>query len=272
MTEMDDLKGWYFPLTPKGIVYLVGDIPWHYGIEDLTILYRTKLGTIAEYLPAPLEPVSDPELGYVAFSKWWPPSESHPEMAYINPERTQCKEAAIWARCSYHREPRQICLHIWVDNDFSIACGWFMGFSKKLGVISKYEYQPLNPVIYPLDIDTKIKGFVATHGERLFEGSLMIQRHENPSEISSPIVLPVFLIRHFPGIVPDADPPVLELVKLGAQIVRLGEAVWLGDGYLRFFPSEIEKNMDLAPQEIFDGYHYFSGYKFPGGEVVHNCL
>ena len=272
MTKIDDLKGCYFPLTPKGIACLVGDIPWHYGTEYLTILYRTKPGSISNYLPAPLEPGPDPDLAYVAFSKWWSLSESQKDMAFINPERTQYREAAIWASCSFNGESGQICLHIWVDNDFSMARGWFMGFPKKLGVISITEYQPLNPIMNPLGIDAKMKGFVTTHGERLIEGSLEIQRQINPIRLPNPIGLPVFHIRHFPSIVPGADPSVLELVKLGAQAVRFGETAWQGNGNLMFFPSEIEEHVDLAPEEILGAYHYSSGYTFPGGEVVHDWL
>ena len=103
-----------------------------------------------------------------------------------------------------------------------MARGWFMGFPKKLGEISITEYQPLNPIMNPLGVDAKMKGFVATHGERLIEGSLKFNVRYNQSELPNPIGLPVFHIRHFPSIVHGADPSVLELVKLGAQDVRLG--------------------------------------------------
>jgi acetoacetate decarboxylase len=272
MTKIDDLKGCFFPLTPRGIACLVGVIPWHYGTEYLTILYHTQPGAISEYLPAPLEPGPDPDLAYVAFSKWWSLSESQKDMAYVNPERTQYREAAIWASCSFQGQPAQICLHIWVDNDFSMARGWFMGFPKKLGEISITEYQPLNPIMPPLGIGSRMKGFVATHGERLIEGSLEVKRPLKPADLPKPIGLPVFHIRHFPSIVAGADPSVLELVKLGAENVHLGDIAWEGSGDLKFIPSEIEEHMDLAPREILGAYFYSSGYTFPGGEVVHDWL
>ncbi len=272
MTKINDLKGCYFPLTPKGIACLVGDIPWHYGTEYISILYHAKPGAIAEYLPAPLEPGPDPDLAYVAFSKWWSLAESQLDMAFINPERTQYREAAIWASCSYNGSPGQICLHIWVDNDFSMARGWFMGFPKKLGQIFISEYQPLNPRMLPLGVGSKVKGFIATHGERLIEGSLKITRQINSVELPKPIGLPVFHIRHFPSIVAGADPSVLELVRLGAENQKMGETAWEGGGDLKFFPSEIEEHMDLIPREILGAYHYSSGYSFPGGEVIHDWL
>ena len=68
-------------------------------------------------------------------------------MAFINPERTQYKEAAVWVGCSFKGQEGQICLPIWVDNDFSMARGWMMGFYKKLGQIDITDYNPQNPVM-----------------------------------------------------------------------------------------------------------------------------
>jgi acetoacetate decarboxylase len=41
---------------------------------------------------------------------------------------------------------------------------------------------------------------------------------------------------------------------------------------LRFFPSEIEEHLPLAPLEILGAYHFSSGYSFPGGEVLHRWV
>ncbi len=64
------LKGYSYPLTPGGRSSIVGDFPWHYGTEYLNILYRANPDAIAAYLPYPLEPGPQPDLAYVAFSRW----------------------------------------------------------------------------------------------------------------------------------------------------------------------------------------------------------
>jgi len=51
-----------------------------------------------------------------------------------------------------------------------------------------------------------------------------------------------------------------------------GENLWAGRGTLRFFPSEIEEHLPLAPLEILGAYHFSSGYSFPGGEVLHRSV
>jgi len=41
---------------------------------------------IAAYLPEPLAPGTEPDLAYVAFSRWWSLWDNQPEMAFTHPE------------------------------------------------------------------------------------------------------------------------------------------------------------------------------------------
>jgi hypothetical protein len=93
----------------------------------------------------------------------------------------------------------------------------------------------------------------------LIEGTLEIEKKIACEELPRPMGLPIFHIRHFPSIVRGAPPSALELVRLGAEDVRYDEDVWLGRGTLRFFPSEIEEHLPLAPLEILGAYHFRLG-------------
>jgi acetoacetate decarboxylase len=247
MTTINDLRGFCYPLTPGGVSSLVGDLPWHYATEYLTIAYRTDPAAITAYLPEPLAPGLEPDLAYVAFSRWWSLWDNQPEMAFTNPERTQYRECAIWVGCSFQGTAGQVCLQVWVSNDFTLARGWFMGFAKRLGQIYLTEYHPLNPRMPLLGPGAKMKGYVCAHGERLIEGTLAIEKKIACEELPQPMGLPIFHIRHFPSIVRGAPPSVLELVRLGAENVRYGEDLWAGRGTLRFFPSEIEEHPAARP-------------------------
>ena len=272
MTKIEELKGCFYPLSPKGVSCLVGNLPWYYGTEYTNILFRADPVEVAKYLPEPLEPSQDPGLCYMAFSKWTSLSAGQKEMAVMNPERTQYKEAAIWTGCSYQGVAGQICLHIWVDKDFSMARGWFMGFPKKMGQIEITEYQPRNPLMSPLGVGSTIKGYATANGERLIEGSLEIEEGIQRKDLPYPFGSPLFHIRYFPSIEQGAPPSVLELVELGAEDINYGEDIWKGKGSLTFFPSEIEDYAGLGPLEILEAYHYTSGYTFPGGRVLHNWV
>ena len=232
----------------------------------------TDPAAIAAYLPEPLAPGTEPDLAYVAFSRWWSLWDNQPEMAFTNPERTQYQECAIWVEWSFEGAEGQICLQIWVSNDFTLARGWFTGFAKRFGQTYLTEYHPLNPRMPPLGPGAKIKGYVCAHGERLIEGTLEIEKKIVREELPRPMGLPMFHIRHFPSIVRGAPPSVLELVRLGAENVRYGENLWSGRGTLTFFPSEIEEHMPLAPLEVLGAYRFSSGYSFPGGQVLHRWV
>lgn len=263
------LKGYCYPLTPEGRSSLMGPPPWHYATEYLNILFRVDPARVRPFLPEPLEPGPDPGMGYVAFSRWWSLWEERPDLAATHPERTQYREAAVWVGCSYQGRPGQICLFIWVDNDFSLARGWFMGFPKRLGTVEFSEYHPLNPLMGSPGEGRVYGASAASHGERLLEGSLTQRRRISPQELPFPLARPLYHIRHFPSIEAGAPPSVLELVELGAENVRFGEDIWTGPATLRLLPSDLEEHTSLGPLEVLEGYHYHSGYTFPGGRVLH---
>jgi len=147
-----------------------------------------------------------------------------------------------------------------------------MGFAKKLGEINITDYNPYNPMMSEIGIGTKMTGVVSANGEKLMQGSIEIDRKIDRTELPYPMGLPVFHIRHFPSLVPGAKPSVLELVKLGATNWQWDPNVWAGQGDLKFFPSEIEEHMPLAPKEIIGAYRFRNGYTFPGAEVLHDWL
>jgi acetoacetate decarboxylase len=270
MTKITDLKGYCYPLTPAGRSSLVGNPPWHYATEYTVIAYRADPNEVARWLPEPLQPGPEPDMCYAAFSRWWSVWESGGDMPSINPGRTQYREAAIWAGCSYLGVPGQICLPIWVSADFSMARGWFMGFPKKLGEIMITEYNALNPAMREVGVGSRLTGTCSSHGEMLLKGSVLIQRTVDRSELPAPLGRPLFHIRHFPSIVRQAVPSVLELVSLGSENWNWDPVVWRGEGQLQFLPSDIEEHMSLKPIEIVGGYRFSNGYTFSGGEVLHD--
>lgn len=272
MAKITDLKGYCYPLTPNGTSSMLGNFPWHYGTEYLNILYRTDANELAKWIPEPLEPGPEPDLAYVAFSKWWSVSDGRKDLPYTYPERTQYQEAAIWTGCTFKGQPGQICLSIWVDNDFSMARGWFMGFPKRLGQVAITDYNPYNPGMPPIGKGTKMTGIVSSHGEKLIQGTMTYETQITPEQLPKPMGLPLFHLRHFPSLVPNAKPSVLELVKLGSTNAKMDPVIWKGSADLNFFASELEEHTSLAPKEIIGAYRFRSGYTFPGAEVVHDYL
>lgn len=269
MTNINDMKGFAYP-TPLGISSVVGNLPWHFGTEHLSIVYRTDPSVIKTYLPDPLEPGENPDLVIIDFGKWFSLWDNL-DMPFINPERTWYQETVIWVGSSYKGKQGKTCIQSWVDNDFSLIRGFIMGFNKKLGQTYKTDYMPVNPKMPPIGVGSKLMGWTCAHGERLMEGTLTIQKKIDNNELMDPINKPLFNIRYFPSIVKDAPPSVCELVALHMEDFRFGEA-WSGEGSIKLYPSEIEEHSRLVPKEIVGAYYYTNGCTITGGDVLHRWV
>ena len=67
-------------------------------------------------------------------------------------------------------------MQTWVNKDFSLVRGMIMGFNKRFGETYKSTYQSQNPAMPVLGPGTSMGAYSASHGERLFEGRLDIER------------------------------------------------------------------------------------------------
>jgi hypothetical protein len=99
-----ELKGFVPPLSPEGRSSVVPGPPWHYSGDLLTIEYRAAPGSVARWLPDPVEPAEDdPDAVAVIFADWQSCSDSFEEV--LDPVRSQYKEAFVVVRCRYRVRP-----------------------------------------------------------------------------------------------------------------------------------------------------------------------
>lgn len=269
MGNIKDMKGFAYP-TPLGKSSVVGDLPWHFGTEHLSVVYRTDPAIIESYLPKPLEPGEQPDLVVVDFGRWFSLWDEI-DMPYINPERTWYQETVIWVSSSFKGQQGKTCIQTWVDNDFTLVRGMFMGFNKKYGNTYKTEYMPCNPKMPPIGVGSKLKGWTCAHGERLMEGTLKIKQAIEYNDLPDPINKPLFNIRYFPSIIKGAPPSVCELVTLHMEDFRNGD-VWAGEGTIDLYPSNLEEYTRLEPKEVLGAYYYTNGCTITGGEVLYSWV
>ncbi len=269
MGNIKTMKGFAYP-TPLGVSSVVGDFPWHFGTEHLSIVYRTDPLIVESYLPEPLKLGEQPDIVIVDFGRWfslW----NEVDMPFINPERTWYQETVIWVGSSFKGQQGKTCIQTWVDNDFTLVRGMFMGFNKKYGKTYKTEYMTDNPKMPPLGVGSKLKGWTCAHGERLMEGTMTIQEKINYSDLPKPMNNPLFNIRYFPSIVNGAPPSVCELVTLNMEDIRHGD-VWSGEGTIKLYQSNLEEYTMLKPREVVGAYYYTNGCTIKGGEVLHSWV
>ena len=247
---MPELQGFVPPRSPEGRSSVVPGPPWHYSGDLLTIEYRAAPGSVARWLPDPIEPADeDPDAVAVIFADWQSCSDSFEEL--LDPVRSQYKEAFVVVRCRYRGERYSRCLSIWVDSDFSMVRGWHQGYPKKLGSIwmtRPVSYGRAGPRLEP---GGRFGATVSANDRRIVEARFTIT---GPSDTSGFVnALPMLHSRYFPSIEEGSPASMDELVTMKSYDWE-GSDIWTGDAELSFGPSPTEELESLAPAEMLAGY------------------
>lgn len=264
MRRMSDLQGFLPPRTPEGRSSIVPGPPWHYSGDLLTIEYRSAPGSVARWLPEPLETApDDPDAVAVIFADWQSCSDTFEEL--LDPVRSQYKEAFVVVRCSYRGELYSRCLLIWVDKDFAMARGWHQGYPKRLGSIWMTRPVAFGKAGPRLGPGGRFGASVAVHDRRVIDARFTIT---GPSERSGFVnALPMLHHRYFPSIEEGRPPSMDELVTMKSYDWE-GSEIWTGEAELAFGPSPVEELESLAPVDIIAGYWRSVGVTWGIGTVL----
>ncbi|RLF16093.1 MAG: acetoacetate decarboxylase [Thermoprotei archaeon] len=259
------LKGYCLPLSPEGRAGVVDPPPWHYGGDVIEVVFKADPSEVEKLLPEPLELGSTLGLCFAWFVEWTSVSDVNPDLAYLNPERSQYRELLVAVNCRLGGEEGFTVPYIWVDNDFTLLRGWFQGFPKKLARIYMTRPHPLNPRIGPLRPGVKLKGICEAHGERIAEASVTLTGRGSAEDL---LRYRFYLLRHFPSADDPSRPAVMELVQSIVENFKVGE-VWNGEAELRFYPSLFEELDKLSPVEVLGGHYFSLGMTIRGARVLH---
>ena len=248
---MAELKGFVPPLTPEGRSSVVPGPPWHYSGDLLTIEYRAAPGSVARWLPDPLEPAEeDPDAVAVIFADWQSCSDTFQEL--LDPVRSQYKEAFVVVRCRYRGETYSRCILIWVDKDFAMVRGWHQGYPKKLGSI--WITRPVTarqggpPARTRRAVRRVGRRERPTHHRRSFHD------HGKGRDERVRQRAPDAPHRATSRSIEEGEPPSMnELVTMKSYDWE-GSEVWTGDAEIAFGSSPTEELESLAPVEPIAGY------------------
>jgi len=245
-----ELKGFVPPLSPEGRSSVVPGPPWHYSGDLLTIEYRAAPGSVARWLPDPVEPAEeDPDAVAVVFADWQSCSDTFEEL--LDPVRAQYKEAFLVVRCRYNGETYSRCILIWVDKDFAMVRGWHQGYPKKLGSIWMTRPVTLGRAGPRLEPGGRFGATVSVHDRRVIDARFTITgTAEAPGFVNA---LPMLHTRYFPSIEEDQPASMDELVTMKSYDWE-GSTVWTGDAALTLGASPVEELESLAPVETIAGY------------------
>src|SRR5580693_2702476 len=116
------LKGFHYPLTPKGKSTLNPAPPWYYSSDFLSVEFWADASAAAAVLPPGLEADKSANGHCGAFFYDWQFSGKNEE--YLDPQRYQYREFFILVDALYDGKPVTYCPYIFVDNDAALARGW----------------------------------------------------------------------------------------------------------------------------------------------------
>ena len=273
-----DMKGYCVPFSPEGRAQIVGAPPWDFGVDLFSVQFRTDPDAIRKLLPEPLELSRDePDVAYVWFGDWQGLWEGSRDMLGVNPERTLYTECLIGVRCRYGDVEGHRVVYIWVDKDFSMTRGWFMGFPKKIGGVhmgtTNRHLHALNPSMQPCGPGSSYAAICEAHGERQVTARIKVEEKIGPDGLPKPFGTELFHTIHYPSAdVTDHSKPLLhQLVQTVSSNTSFGE-LWKGTGEVEFHKTLFDEHAAIAPKEVLGAYIIPVGFRIEGTQLLHDYV
>jgi acetoacetate decarboxylase len=252
------LKGFNYPLTPKGKSTLNPPPPWYYSADFLNIEFWADPSAVAATLPTGLDP--DPKAAGHASALFYDWQFSGSNEEFLDPARYQYREFFILVDALFEGRPVAYCPYIFVDNDAAIARGWSQGYPKRLGSIFQTRYYAATGKAGPaLAAGAKFAGSMSAGGRRLAEGVVTLK--QPMKDLSAFSERPVVNLLHYPRLAAGMHdkPAIHQLVENVPHDVKIEQA-WVGDGTLTLPTFKEEELSDLAPVRCGHGIRASMAY------------
>src|SRR5580692_11762049 len=194
------LKGFHYPLTPKGKSTLNPSPPWYYSSDFLSIEFWSEPAAVGALLPTGLDLDPSSKGRCNAYFYDWQFSGGNEE--YLDPERYQYREFFILVDALFQGKPISYCPYIFVNNDAAIARGWTQGYPKRLGEVFQTRYYAATGKAGPaLASGSKFAGSMTSSGQRLAEAVVTLR--ESVTDMALLKQKPVVNLLHCPRLAAD---------------------------------------------------------------------
>jgi hypothetical protein len=237
--------GFSVPRTRAGKSSITPGPPWHYAGDLLIAEFWTRPDSVAATLPPSLGLDAESDGRCQAIFIDWQFTAQDEE--YLNPVRYRYSEFLILVDALLGDQKIAWCPYIFVDNDSSLARGWFQGFPKRIGSVFQtrtFSVQgPASPQVAP---GSKFAAVASTAGQRIASATIILERPSTSP--AAPLTRPIVNMRHFPRLQAGYHdkPAVEELVISKLDNVRIEQA-WVGTSELVLPECDGEEMSDLAP-------------------------
>lgn len=252
------LKGFNYPLTPKGASTLNPPPPWYYSSDFLSLEFWADPAAVAALLPPGLDPDVSANGHCNAFFYDWQFSGENEE--YLDPARYQYREFFILLDALFDGKPVSYTAYIFVDNDAALARGWSQGYPKRFAQVSQTRYHAAigkaGPALAP---GSKFAGSISACGQRMAEAVITLKAPL--TDLARLKARPVVNLLHTPRLAAGMHdkPAVHELVENVPRDVKIEQA-WIGEGTLRLPVCRGEEISDLAPVRCGKGVRASMAY------------
>jgi acetoacetate decarboxylase len=252
------LRGFNYPLTPKGKSTLNPPPPWHYSADFLNVEFWAAPSAVAALLPPGLDP--DPSANGRSNALFYDWQFSGDDEEYLDPARYQYREFFILVDALYQGRAVSYCPYIFVDNDAALARGWTQGYPKRLGQVYQTRYHAATGKAGPaLAPGAKFAGSLTASGQRLAEALVTLK--EPVADVSRLQERPIVNLLHYPRLAARQQdkPAIHELVENVPHDVKVEQA-WIGEGSLTLPVCRGEELSDLAPVRYGNGIRASMAY------------
>ena len=252
------LKGYFTPRTPLGLAAAAPPPPWHYSSDIVGVEYQADPKATEALLPPGLSP--DPKTnGHAAllFLDWQFTAQND---ELLDPARYQYREAFVLIDAVWKDTPVMFCPFIYVDNDAAFARGWAQGFPKRIGsVFQTRTFAATSAAGGPLARGRRLAGSVSTHGVRLAEARIELEKAE--PDVTKIFNRPTVNVRWFPRLVAGEHdkPAVNELAMSITDNLRIVE-MWTGKAEVSMPEVAGEEMHMLAPVRTGLGFRCSMSY------------
>src|SRR5258705_3767249 len=169
------LKGFNYPLTPKGKSTLNPPPPWYYSSDFLDVEFWAQPAAVASLLPNGLEP--DPSANGHCNALFYDWQFSGPNEEYLDPARYQYREFFILVDALFEGRSVSYSPYIFVDNDAALARGWTQGCPKRLGQVFQTRYYAATSKAGPaLAAGSKFAGSLTAAGQLIAEAVITLRQ------------------------------------------------------------------------------------------------
>jgi len=252
------LKGFNYPLTPKGKSTLNPPPPWYYSSDFLDVEFWAQPAAVVSLLPNGLEP--DPAANGHCNALFYDWQFSGANEEYLDPARYQYREFFILVDALFEGRSVSYCPYIFVDNDAALARGWTQGYPKRLGQVFQTRYYAATSKAGPaLAPGSKFAGSLTAAGQLIAEAVVTLRQ-----AVTDPSLLkqkPVVNLLHVPRLAADKQdkPAIHELVENVPHDVKIEQA-WIGEASLSLPVCRGEEISDLAPLRCGKGIRASMAY------------